>query len=232
MLEIDDLYVGYYRDLAILQGVTITAKQGSLTAVLGANGVGKSTLLKAIFGFLRPQQGSIRLEGDELVGTPPHRMVAKGVSYIPQQPGIFQQMSVEENLMMGAWSYRGNRSIMESKLERNYERFPALRDKRRQKSGELSGGQQRMVEVGRALMCDPRVMLVDEPSAGLAPLLSRDVYLMLASLRDEGLTIVLVDQDVTRALEIADFVYVLDLGKNRFAAPASRIEEIRAAVWG
>ncbi len=231
MLEIDDLHVGYYRDLSILQGVSIAAEQGRITAILGANGVGKSTLLKAVFGFLSPEQGSIRFEGAELVGTPPHRMITKGISYIPQQPGIFPEMSVEENLMMGAWPYRGDRSRMQEKLERNYEWFPALREKRRQKAGELSGGQQRMVEIARALMCDPRLMLVDEPSAGLAPLLSRDVYTMLESLKDEGLTIVLVDQDVTRALEIADFVYVLDLGKNRFAAPASRIEEVRAAVW-
>lgn len=231
MLEVHDLYAGYYRDLFILRGVDMTIRRGTITAILGANGVGKSTLLKAISGFLTPAQGSIQVEGEELVGVAPHRMVHMGISYIPQHPGIFSGMTVEENLEMGAWPFKRDRRRIRHKLQENYERYPALWDKRHQKAGELSGGQQRMVEVGRALMTSPRLILVDEPSAGLAKLLSRDVYAMLHRLRDDGLTIVLVDQDIRQALRIADYVYVLDLGRNRYAGPAAEFTDLQDTFW-
>lgn len=231
MLEVRDLYVGYYRDLHILRGVNLTVREGTITAVLGANGVGKSTLLKAVFGFLTPERGCIRFRGKDLVGMPPHQMVNLGITYIPQDPGIFKYMTVEENLELGAWSFRGNARRVRSKLEENYQRFPMLWEKRRQKAGELSGGQQRMVEVGRALMTDPQLMLVDEPSAGLAKLITREIYTMLACLREEGLTIVLVDQDIRQALKVSDHVYVLDLGRNRFDAPAAKFTDLERAFW-
>lgn len=231
MLEVQDLYVGYYQDLHILRGVHLKARVGTITAILGANGVGKSTLLKTIYGFLRPDRGTITLDGQSLIGIPPYRMVNLGLVYIPQQPGIFPDMTVEENLVMGAWSYRRDSRRMQRKLEENYERFPVLREKRRQKAGELSGGQQRMVELGRALMTDPRVLLVDEPSAGLAVTVAREVYAILARLREEGITIVLVDQDVRRALRIADYVYVLDLGRNRAEGPPMEFSDLEKAFW-
>lgn len=231
MLEVQDLYVGYYQDLHILRGVHLKARVGTITAILGANGVGKSTLLKTIYGFLRPDRGTITLDGQSLIGIPPYRMVNRGLVYIPQQPGIFPDMTVEENLVMGAWSYRRDSRRIQRKLEENYERFPVLREKRRQKAGELSGGQQRMVELGRALMTDPRVLLVDEPSAGLAVTVAREVYAILARLREEGITIVLVDQDVRRALRIADYVYVLDLGRNRAEGPPMEFSDLEKAFW-
>lgn len=232
MLEVRDLYVGYYKDLNILQGVHLTAKANQLTCVLGANGVGKSTLLKAIYGFLKPNGGEILLEGRNVIGRPPHKLVNAGLSYIPQQTGIFPFMSVEENLVLGGWTFRRDKARVRRKVEENYERFPVLSEKRKQKAGELSGGQQRMVEIGRTLMTDPKLILVDEPTAGLAKLLSEEVYQMLVDLRDiEGLTIILVDQEIRKALKIADYVYVLELGRNKFDGPVEEFTDLEKALW-
>ena len=196
MLEVRNLYVGYYRDLNILQDLTLAARPRQITAILGANGVGKSTVLKAIYGFLRPNDGEVLLDGESILRIPPHRRILKGLAYIPQQPGIFREMTVEENLELGGWTYRRDRRLVRQRIEQNYERFPILREKRRQATGELSGGQQRMVEIGRTLMSEPRVLLVDEPTAGLSKMLAEEVYRMLIDLRDrDGLTILLVDQE-------------------------------------
>lgn len=232
MLEIKDLYVGYYEDLHILRGLSLAADTGKITAILGANGVGKSTLLKAIYGFLNPHSGQILLNGRDVTGTATHQLISLGISYIPQQPGVFKHMSVRENLMMGAWTFQNDRKRMESKIDENYERFPILREKQHDQAGSLSGGQQRMVEIGRTLMTDPEVILVDEPTAGLAKLLSEEVYRMLIDLRDiEGLTILLVDQEIREALKIADYVYVLELGRNKFEGPASEFDDLEKAFW-
>jgi branched-chain amino acid transport system ATP-binding protein len=232
MLEVRDLYVGYYKDLNILQGVSLAAQTGKITTVLGANGVGKSTLLKAIYGFLVPNGGEVLLEGKNIVGTPTYELINQGISYIPQQPGIFRWMSVEENLEMGAWTFKRDEARIKRKLEENYERFPILKDRRKSPAGELSGGMQRMVEVGRTLMTDPKVILVDEPTAGLAKLLAEEIYQMLADLREEeGLTIILVDQAIRQALKIADYVYVLELGRNKFEGPVEEFTDLKKALW-
>ena len=232
MLELKDLYVGYYRDLNIIQGVDITVKKGSITTILGANGVGKSTTLKAVYGFLRPNSGDILIDGESILSYPTHERINLGLAYIPQQPGVFRWMSVEENLEVGAWTFRRDKKRIKLKLEENYARFPILRDKRRQLTGELSGGQQRMVEIARTLMTDPSVILVDEPTAGLAKLLSAEVYQMLVDLRDkDGLTILLVDQEIRQALRNADYVYVLELGRNKFEGPASEFTNLEKAFW-
>ena len=152
VLELRDLSVGYYRDLNILSDLHITARRGQITTILGANGVGKSTALKAAFGFLRPFAGDVILEGRSIIDIPTHRRINEGLAYIPQQPGVFKDMTVEENLELGGWTFRRDRARIRRKIEDNYARFPALRDKRKQATGELSGGQQRMVEIGRTLM--------------------------------------------------------------------------------
>ncbi len=232
MLEIQDLYVGYYEDLHILRGLSLRAESGKLTAILGANGVGKSTLLKAVYGFLTPHSGQVLLNGNDVTGTATHRLIDLGISYIPQQPGVFKHMSVRENLMLGAWTFQKDKKRIESKIEDNFHRFPILREKQHDHAGSLSGGQQRMVEIGRTLMTDPEVILVDEPTAGLAKLLSEEVYEMLVDLRDEeGLTILLVDQEIREALKIADYVYVLELGRNKFEGPPSEFTDLEKAFW-
>jgi branched-chain amino acid transport system ATP-binding protein len=232
MLEVRDLTVGYYKDLNILQGVNLTANDANITTVLGANGVGKSTLLKALYGFLTPSEGQVLLDGEDVTGVPTYELINLGMSYIPQHTGIFRWMSVEENLMMGGWTFRGDKKRLRRELEKSYERFPALKEKRRQNAGDLSGGQQRMIEVARTLMTDPKVILVDEPTAGLAKLLSREVYQMLVSLSKEyKLTLVLVDQEIREALKIADYVYVLELGRNKFEGGVEEFTDLEKAFW-
>lgn len=232
LLEVRDLYVGYYKDLHILQGVNLVARKAKITTVLGANGVGKSTLLKAIYGFLPPSSGAVLLDGRDLDEIPTHQRIRMGLSYVTQQPSVFPWMTVEENMELGAWTFRGDSNRIRRKIEENYERFPVLKSRRRSKAGNLSGGQQRMVELARTLMTDPKVILVDEPTAGLAKLLTDEVYQMLAGLRDgEGITIILVDQEIRRALRIADYVYVLELGHNKFEGPVEEFTELEKAFW-
>jgi|WetSurMetagenome_2_1015567.scaffolds.fasta_scaffold06396_4 branched-chain amino acid transport system ATP-binding protein len=232
MLEVRGLYVGYYKDLNIIQNVDIIAEKAKISTILGANGVGKSTMLRAIFGFLKPNAGEILLNAESILDTPTYRRIQRGLTYIPQQPGVFHHMSVEENLALGAWTFRHDRKRLMEKLERNFERFPILRDRRKQKTGELSGGMQRMVEIGRALMTDPQMLLVDEPTAGLSKLVAQEVYRMLMDLRDEeGLTILLVDQEIRKALKISDYVYVLELGRNKYEGPASEFTDLEKAFW-
>ncbi len=232
VLEMRDLYVGYYRDLNILQGLNIKARRNRITAVLGANGVGKSTALRAAFGFLRPNKGDIVLEGESLLPVPTYNRILKGLAYIPQQPGIFKDMTVEENLELGGWTFRRDKKQVREKIDANYERFPVLKERRKQITGELSGGQQRMVEIGRTLMADPKVLLVDEPTAGLSKMLAEEVYEMLSALTSrEDITILLVDQEIRQALKIADYVYVLELGRNKYEGPAAQFGDLEKAFW-
>ena len=232
VLEMRDLYVGYYRDLNILQGLNIKAQRNRITAVLGANGVGKSTALRAAFGFLRPNKGDIVLEGESLIPVPTYNRILKGLAYIPQQPGIFKDMTVEENLELGGWTFRRDNKQVRDKIDANYERFPVLKERRKQITGELSGGQQRMVEIGRTLMADPKVLLVDEPTAGLSKMLSEEVYEMLSVLTSrDDITILLVDQEIRQALKIADYVYVLELGRNKYEGRAAQFEDLEKAFW-
>ena len=232
MLEVRDLYVGYYKDLNILQDVHLTAEKGKISTILGANGVGKSTMLRSVFGFLKPNAGEILFDGESILETPTYKRIEKGLTYIAQQPGIFPYMSVEENLALGAWTFRQDKKRIRRKIVNNYERFPILGERRKQKTGELSGGQQRMVEIARALMSDPQMLLVDEPTAGLSKLLAEEVYRMLTDLRDkEGLTILLVDQEIRKALKISDYVYVLELGRNKHEGPVSEFTDLEKAFW-
>lgn len=232
VLEMKDLYVGYYKDLNILQGLHIKVQRNKITAVLGANGVGKSTALRAAFGFLTPNAGDILLEGKSILNIPTYNRILEGLAYIPQQPGVFKDMSVEENLELGGWTFRGDKKQVREKIEANYERFPILKEKRKQITGELSGGQQRMVEIGRTLMADPKVLLVDEPTAGLSKMLSEEVYEMLTHLTDrDNITILLVDQEIRHALKIADYVYVLELGRNKYEGESSEFEDLEKAFW-
>jgi branched-chain amino acid transport system ATP-binding protein len=231
LLEVNDLHVGYYKDLNILQGVSLQARTAEITAVLGANGVGKSTLLKAIYGFIRPQTGKILVDGADVTRLSSHQLVHHGVAYIPQRQSVFRHMTVEENLELGAWSFRGDRARVEVKLEENYARFPILRDRRRSPAGELSGGMQRMVELGRVLMTEPKLILVDEPTAGLAVILSNEIYQLLVGLKKEGITVLLVDQNIRQAVKIADYVYVLELGRNRHEGPREAFGDLKKALW-
>ena len=232
VLELRGLDVGYYKDLNILQDLNVKARRKQITTILGANGVGKSTALKAAFGFLQPNRGDVVLENESILDIPTHQRILKGLAYIPQQPGVFKDMTVEENLQLGGWTFRKDKQQVREKIEANYERFPVLREKRKQITGELSGGQQRMVEISRTLMAEPKVLLVDEPTAGLSKMLSEEVYEMLKMLVTvDELTILLVDQEIRQALKIADYVYVLELGRNKFEGPAQQFTDLEKAFW-
>ena len=172
------------------------------------------------------------MEGESIVNVPTYKKILKGLAYIPQQPGVFKDMTVEANLELGGWTFRNDKKQVKEKIEINYERFPVLKEKRKQITGELSGGQQRMVEIGRTLMADPKMMLIDEPTAGLSKMLAEEVYGMLTDLRDrDNLTILIVDQEIRQALKISDYVYVLELGRNKFEGPADDFKDLEKAFW-
>jgi len=213
---VQQIFAGYLKDIMILQGISIHARKAAITVILGANGVGKSTLFKVICGFLRPVSGSIFYQDTDITGINPYTISKRGISYIPQRRNVFPYLSIEENWELGAWSFRHDKIRVKNCIAQNYERFPSLKPKKKLRAGALSGGEQRMVEIGRALMVDPDLMLVDEPTAGLAPIVSKGIYETLKQLNaTEDKTLILVDQNIRQAIKIADYIYVLELGKNK-----------------
>lgn len=215
-LDMHNVFAGYFKDIDILQGVSLCAEQAKITIIIGANGVGKTTVLKTICGFLRPRAGKILFNGEEITGMNPYTMSRKGISYIPQRRNVFPYLSTEENWELGAWTFRRDKRLIKRRIEENYAKFPSLKPKRKVNAGALSGGEQRMVEIGRSLMTDPELLLVDEPTAGLAPIIAGKIYDKLKQLnQEENKTILLVDQNIRQAVKIADYIYVLELGKNK-----------------
>ena len=210
VLEIAGLRAGYGRIVGV-DGVDVTVGRGELVALLGSNGAGKSTLLRAISGLITPWSGSVTLEGADVTGMRSDRLVERGMAHVPEGRRMLPRLTVDENLRLGAFSRR-DRSAVAASLDTVYERFPALAPRRGQKAGTLSGGEQQMLAIGRALMSEPRVLLLDEPSLGLSPLLVKQVFEMVVRLRDDGLTVLLVEQNATQSLAIADRGYVLTRG--------------------
>jgi len=229
-LEIEGVTAGYVKEVPILEDVSLTAQNGLVTVIVGPNGAGKSTLLKVVYGYLRALTGTIRHDGASLAGLSPKDMLPLGIAYLIQGHSIFPRMSIEENLELGAWVLRDDKAAERRAFEAVYERYPVLRDKRRMLAGVLSGGEQRMLEIARLTMTGPRTLLLDEPSVGLMPRLVDSIYSEIARLKEQRYTILMVDQNVRKALAIADYVYVLQLGRNSHHGPhdeiAPRIEEI------
>ena len=207
-----NLVAGYLPGINILQGVSVEAARGQIRCVLGPNGTGKSTLLRVLFGFLPPWEGQVLLDGRIINGLGAHEMGRHGVAYLPQRPSIFPYLSVEVNLRLGAWQYRSQRGRVEALVQRALEQFPILAERRRQAAGTLSGGQQRQLEIARSLMHDPAVFLIDEPTAGIEPRVAALIYDLIKDLARRDKAILLVDQNIKRALEIADYVYVMRTG--------------------
>jgi len=219
-LTVTDVVSGYSPGIDVVRGASLRAQAGRISVVIGPNGAGKSTLLKTIFGFLEVRSGSVELEGIDLAPMPPHRRKRLGVGYIPQEINIFPSLSVEENLKMGAWTLRQDRSAVTARLADMYELFPVLAGKKRARASSLSGGQARMLSVARELMNKPALMLVDEPTAGLAPAVVPQVYAILRQAQQlTNAAVVLVDQNIEGALGVADDVYLLDLGRVRAHGP-------------
>ena len=229
-LEVRNVVAGYVPEVPILKGIDLTAKDGRVTVILGPNGAGKSTLLKTIYGYLKPGEGEITHDGRSLLGLAPKDMLREGIAYLIQGHSVFPRMTVEENLELGGWIMRGDSQRMEAAFERVYARFPRLKEKRRMPSGVLSGGEQRMLEIARLTMTDPKMLLLDEPSVGLAPMLVDEVYEEITRLKEEHYTILIVDQNVRKSISIADYVYSFALGENRHEGPrdeiAARLDDI------
>jgi branched-chain amino acid transport system ATP-binding protein len=219
-LEARDLYVGYVKGVDIVRGATLVVHEQEIVCILGPNGAGKSTLVKALFGLVRPRSGSVAVRGEETTGTPSHRMVRRGVGYVPQTDDVFADLSIEENLRMGAIT---DRAGFGASAGRVYDWFPVLADKRRAKAGSLSGGQRRLLGIGRALMTRPHLLLLDEPSAGLSPANVHEVFSRLQQVRDSGVAIAMVEQNAVEGLELADTGYILDQGRERISGPAAQL---------
>jgi branched-chain amino acid transport system ATP-binding protein len=222
MLDIEDLHV-YYGEIQALKGISIRVAQGEIVALLGNNGAGKTTTLKTISGLLRPRQGRVLLEGAAIHTLPPHEIVAQGVAQSPEGRKIFNRLTVTENLEMGAY-LRADGAIRED-MERVFGLFPRLRERRLQVAGTLSGGEQQMLAIGRALMARPRILLLDEPSMGLAPILVEQIFETVADINRQGTTILLVEQNAAIALSVAHRGYVLETGSVVLAGPAAELTE-------
>lgn len=221
VLEVRDLYGGYGR-ITILNGVSFEVADASITTIIGPNGAGKSTVFRAIFGLLDIQSGDIRLDGSSIRGLKPRELIARGISYVPQGRNIVPQLSVYHNLELGGITARDQGAVRE-RVEAVMDQFPMLREHRNRRAVELSGGQQKQLEVARALLLDPKLMLVDEPSIGLSPNLVQEVFRTLVRLRDQGVTVLMVEQNARAALAVSDYGLVLELGQTRMHDRADRL---------
>lgn len=211
LLEVRDVY-SYYGNIRALKGVSLSVDEGEIVTLIGANGAGKSTTLKTISGIVRPRQGHVLLGGEDLGEYPAHEIVMKGVSQVPEGRGIFARLSVTENLDMGAYVHNDARQIAQD-MERVFNLFPRLKERRKQIAGTLSGGEQQMLAMGRALMARPKVLLLDEPSMGLAPILVESIFQTIQDINAEGATILLVEQNALMALQVAHRGYVIQTGE-------------------
>lgn len=233
MLRIEDLHV-YYGGIHALKGINLTVAQSQIVALIGANGAGKSTTLNSICGIVRVESGTIEFLGKNITNVPSHHIVSMGLSQVPEGRKVFPAMTVNENLLMGAYSRRDRAGVRED-LERVFALFPRLKERRNQTAGTLSGGEQQMLAIGRGLMSRPKLLLLDEPSMGLAPLLVQEIFRIIKEINGQGTTILLVEQNANMALSIADYGYVLETGKTAIQGPARDLaqnEDVRAAYLG
>ncbi|MDV3000149.1 MAG: High-affinity branched-chain amino acid transport ATP-binding protein LivF [Chroococcopsis gigantea SAG 12.99] len=220
ILEVDNVHAGYVQDLYILQGVNFSIAPGELVTVIGPNGAGKSTLAKTIFGLLTPAKGQIIFKGKSITGLRSNQIVPLGMGYVPQIANVFPSLSVEENLEMGAFIRPVGLSSLKDRI---FTMFPKLKERRRQKAGTLSGGERQMLAMGRALMLEPDLLILDEPSAALSPILVTSVFEQIKAINDSGTAIILVEQNAKKALMMADRGYVLESGRDRFQGKGSEL---------
>jgi branched-chain amino acid transport system ATP-binding protein len=226
-LNVENLAVGYGRTEAV-RGIDLAVGDGQVAALIGANGAGKTTTLRALSGLLRPRAGRVLLDGRDITGLAPHRISARGMVQVPEGRQVFAHLTVAENLTLGGWSVP--RTVAARQRERILARFPRLGERLTQPAGGLSGGEQQMLAMGRALMAAPRLLLLDEPSMGLAPLVVEEIFALIAELKADGVTILLVEQNASAALEVADTAYVLEVGRITLSGPAWKVATDPAVV--
>ena len=230
MLALERVTSGYVEEIDILRDVSLDVREGSITGIIGPNGAGKSTLLKTIFGLLSPRQGRILFAGAEIQGLRPYELKRLGISYMLQEFSTFPQLTVEDNLLLCAWIFRQNKRLVKERLREVYEIFPALLERKREKATYLSGGSIRMLCIGKEIMNRPKLLLLDEPSAGLSPKFVKEVYSLIRRIAQGGTTVLLVDQNILKALEISTHMYLLEMGQVKRVGPkadfAAGIREI------
>lgn len=222
LLEVQGVSAGYGVAPNILNEISLTVEPGQIYSIIGPNGAGKSTLLKVIAGLLKPRAGRLFFDGAALNGLRPDQILALGLCYIPQDRCLFPEMTVRENLRMGGYLER-DRRVVDRRMRRVFEIFPELANRGGQRAGTLSGGQQQMAALGRALMVEPKLLMVDEPSLGLAPRITEQIFATISSFKDLGISVAMVEQNARRSLECSDWSYVLDLGTKRFEGPAGQM---------
>lgn len=233
ILHVDDLNV-YYGSIHAVKGISFDVEEGEIVTLIGANGAGKSTTLNTVAGLLKPREGSVDFEGSSLLGIPPHTIVSKGIALCPEGRRVFLQMSVRENLEMGAFT-RHNADEIAKGLKTAFRLFPRLKEREDQSAGTLSGGEQQMLAMGRALMSNPKLLMLDEPSMGLAPILVQEIFDIIRDLHNEGTTILLVEQNARMALSVADRAYVLETGTISMSGVASDLandDRVKKAYLG
>jgi branched-chain amino acid transport system ATP-binding protein len=233
VLQIENLHV-FYGGIHALKGVSLLVPRGTIVALIGANGAGKSTMLRTVSGLVRPREGRILFEGQDITGESPHRIVEMGIAMVPEGRRIFPNLTVMENLLLGAYTRRDHQGLKKD-LEWVFSLFPRLRERTWQKGGTLSGGEQQMLAVARALMSRPRLLMMDEPSLGLAPLLVREIFHIVRELLQSGVTILLIEQNAKAALEIAHYAYVLETGRVTLEGEGKKLledERVRKAYLG
>ncbi|MFM2431383.1 MAG: hypothetical protein RLZZ511_2596 [Cyanobacteriota bacterium] len=213
VLEVSGVFAGYIKDLDILQGISMRVDAGELVTIIGPNGAGKSTLAKTVFGLLNPHTGSIRFNGEEITGLSPDRIVERGMGYVPQIANVFKSLSIDENLEMGAFVKSGSIKALKQEM---YDRFPALVPKRNQSAGTLSGGERQQLAMAKALMLSPNLLILDEPSAALSPIMVTNVFEQIKQVQASGTAILLVEQNAKQALQMSDRGYVLEAGRDKY----------------
>ena len=234
LLEVKDLNV-HYGAIHAIHDVSLNVEEGEIVTLIGANGAGKTTILHTISGLHRATSGAVTLEGNNLLKTEPSKIIMLGMAHVPEGRHVFSQMSVEENLEMGAFIFSKDKTGIGDSIREVYERFPRLRERRRQLAGTLSGGEQQMLAVGRALMSHPKILLMDEPSMGLSPLLVKEIFKIIEEVHKQGITILLVEQNAKMALSIADKAYVLETGRIKMSGDAKELlnnDDVRKAYLG
>jgi ABC-type branched-subunit amino acid transport system ATPase component len=224
VLSAHNIVAGYVDEIDILQNVSVDVQEQQITSVIGPNGSGKSTLMRVICGFLTPKSGQVLWDATDLTGRQSHTMAGLGICYLPQERTVYPHLTVEQNIYLGSWTFRRDKARIRHELSRVYDLFPMMQERRKSKAGNLSGGMQKILEVARGMMIRPEILICDEPTVGLAPIIAKEVYDTIERLKADGLTILLVDQNVREAIRIGDQIYVLEVGQNKVNGTRAEFE--------